>query len=111
MEVNKIYEGDCIEIMKGMEENSVDTVITDPPYGLEFMGKDWDKFKRINTGGGIKGKVSGTGIKRNTVNYIAGSSFQEWMTIVGEEMLRVTKPGGTLLIFGGTRTYHRMAGG
>ncbi len=40
--MNKIIQGDCIEIMKGMEENSVDTVITDPPYGLSFMGKKWD---------------------------------------------------------------------
>ena len=36
--------GDCIEEMKKLEANSVDTVITDPPYGLEFMGKEWDKF-------------------------------------------------------------------
>lgn len=35
--------GDCLEVMKGMDDNSIDTIITDPPYGLEFMGKDWDK--------------------------------------------------------------------
>ena len=34
--------GDCLEVMADLPENSVDTVITDPPYGLEFMGKDWD---------------------------------------------------------------------
>jgi len=34
--------GDCLEVMAGMEPGSVDTIITDPPYGLEFMGKDWD---------------------------------------------------------------------
>ncbi|MCH7772273.1 MAG: site-specific DNA-methyltransferase, partial [Bacteroidetes bacterium] len=44
MELNKIYQGDCIEVMKGMEANSVDTVITDPPYGIGFMGKEWDTF-------------------------------------------------------------------
>ena len=37
-----LHLGDCLDVMAGMEENSVDTVITDPPYGLEFMGKDWD---------------------------------------------------------------------
>lgn len=35
-----IINGDCIEVMRGMESNSVDTLITDPPYGLKFMGKD-----------------------------------------------------------------------
>ena len=42
---NKILKGDCIEQMKLLEENSVDAIVTDPPYGLEFMGKEWDKFK------------------------------------------------------------------
>ncbi len=37
-----IYQGDCLEIMAEMPENSVDSIITDPPYGLEFMGKHWD---------------------------------------------------------------------
>jgi len=37
-----IYTGDCLTVMAGMETNSVDAIVTDPPYGLEFMGKDWD---------------------------------------------------------------------
>ena len=40
----KLIQGDCLEVMTELEENSVDTIITDPPYGLEFMGKDWDKL-------------------------------------------------------------------
>ena len=40
----KINEGDVLEVLRGMEENSVDAVVTDPPYGLEFMGRDWDSF-------------------------------------------------------------------
>jgi len=42
-----IIQGDCIEQMKLMEDNSVDAIVTDPPYGLEFMGKEWDSFNRI----------------------------------------------------------------
>ena len=42
----KLILGDCIEKMKEMQENSIDAIITDPPYGLEFMGKEWDKFKK-----------------------------------------------------------------
>ena len=45
--MNKItlLKGDCLEKLKELEDNSVDSVVTDPPYGLEFMGKEWDKFK------------------------------------------------------------------
>jgi len=38
----QLIRGDCLEVMATLEENSIDTIITDPPYGLEFMGKDWD---------------------------------------------------------------------
>ena len=77
MKTNKIIQGDCLEVMKLMESNSVDTIITDPPYGLSFMGKKWDY------------DVPGVEI---------------W-----KEALRVLKPGGTALIFAGSRTQHRMA--
>lgn len=43
LEINKIYQGDCLDVMKGIEDNSVDLVLTDPPYGYSFMGKDWDR--------------------------------------------------------------------
>jgi site-specific DNA-methyltransferase (adenine-specific) len=42
----EIHHGDCIEGMKELKEDSVDAVITDPPYGLEFMGRSWDSFKK-----------------------------------------------------------------
>jgi len=106
-----ILQGDCIEKMKVMADNSIDAIITDPPYGLEFMGKKWDEFKQINTGGGVKGKMTGTGIKRNTVNYQAGLPMQIFFTEWAKECLRILKPGGFLLSFGGTRTYHRLACG
>ncbi len=41
--LNQIIQGDCIEVLQGFPENSVDLVVTDPPYGLGFMGKEWDK--------------------------------------------------------------------
>jgi site-specific DNA-methyltransferase (adenine-specific) len=39
---NSLYRGDCQEILKRIPDNSIDLIVTDPPYGLEFMGKDWD---------------------------------------------------------------------
>jgi site-specific DNA-methyltransferase (adenine-specific) len=75
----KIINGDCIEVMKTLEANSVDSIVTDPPYELGFMGKSWDA----------------SGIAFN---------IEVW-----QEALRVIKPGGHLIAFSGSRTYHRMA--
>lgn len=38
-----LYQGNCLEVMPTLDANSIDTIITDPPYGLEFMGKGWDR--------------------------------------------------------------------
>jgi DNA modification methylase len=38
----ELLHGDCVELMRAMPECSVDSIVTDPPYGLEFMGKEWD---------------------------------------------------------------------
>lgn len=43
LELDRIIQGDSLEVMRGMPDNSVDLVLTDPPYGYSFMGKDWDK--------------------------------------------------------------------
>jgi site-specific DNA-methyltransferase (adenine-specific) len=85
--MDKIIHGDCVEVMKTFLDNYVTTIITDPPYGLAFMGKEWDDF--------------GTDLKK----------FQEWARIWAVEAFRVAKPGATLLCFGGTRTFHRLACG
>jgi site-specific DNA-methyltransferase (adenine-specific) len=87
MEVNKIIQGDCLEVLKTIPNNSIDTIITDPPYGLAFMGKEWDNF--------------GTDLQK----------YQEWTRQWATEALRVAKPGATLLCFGGTRTFHRLTCG
>ena len=71
--------GNSLYKLQGIEDNSVDSIVTDPPYELGFMGKSWDN----------------TGIAYNV---------ELW-----RQCLRVLKPGGHLLAFGGTRTYHRMA--
>jgi len=73
-----IYNGDNRDVLKTLPDCSVDSCVTDPPYELAFMGKKWD--------------ASG-------IAY----SVDLW-----REVLRVLKPGGHLLAFGGTRTHHRM---
>ncbi len=44
---NKILHGDSLELLKDLDDNSVDSIVTDPPYGLSFMGKDWDSFNEV----------------------------------------------------------------
>jgi DNA modification methylase len=104
-----LLHGDCIQVMAGLEADSVDAVVTDPPYGLEFMGKEWDGPAlwdgRRNT---EAAKIPGGGSIRNAPTYKAGPGFQAWCEQWGREALRVTKPGGYLLAFGGTRTHHRL---
>ena len=75
----QLINKDCIEAMKAMPDNSVDSIVTDPPYELGFMGKSWDA----------------SGIAFN---------IEVW-----RQALRVLKPGGHLIAFSGSRTYHRMA--
>ena len=74
-----LYQGSMLDMLDNIRENSIDSIVTDPPYELNFMGKGWDN---------------------------AGISFQKdtW-----EKCFTVLKPGGYLLAFGGSRTFHRIA--
>lgn len=73
----RLLGGDCLDHLGMLGESTIDAIVTDPPYGLGFMGKKWDV--------GVPG-----------VDVFFGC-------------LRVLKPGGYLLAFGGSRTYHRLA--
>jgi site-specific DNA-methyltransferase (adenine-specific) len=75
----QILYGNNLDILPTLADNSIDSIVTDPPYELGFMGKKWDS----------------SGI---------AYSVELW-----QQCLRVLKPGGHLLSFGGTRTYHRVA--
>ena len=117
METNIILQGDCIEKLKELPENCVDSIVTDPPYGLEFMGKEWDKFKEgKNIAGGNTGKDTPYARSKPLPSaYQYGlkekNQLQQFCFQWAKECLRVLKSGGFLLSFGGTRTYHRMVCG
>ena len=74
-----LHLGDCRAVMATLDDNSIDAIVCDPPYELGFMGKAWDN----------------TGIAYDVT--------------VWQQCLRVLKPGGHLIAFGGSRTYHRLA--
>jgi len=103
---------DCIEGMKKLDDNSIDSIVTDPPYGLGFMGKQWDTYDKTQFGRqGEEGKNDLKEKKNFKVlpRYRSDDSFYEFSYAWSKEALRILKPGGFLLSFGGTRTYHRMA--
>lgn len=106
----ELIEGDCREVLKEFADNSIDSVVTDPPYGLEFMGKEWDKFadkpRRNPATGSREAPFAHHAVK---LDKNRGSAFQLWCGEWAEEVFRVLKPGGHVLSFGGSRTYHRMA--
>ena len=77
--MNKLILGNNIDEMKNIPSNTFDSVVTDPPYGINFMNKKWDK--------------------------VDSNFHYNW----AKEVLRVTKPGGYMLVFSSPRTFHRMA--
>lgn len=110
-ELNRIYTGDCIEVMKAWPENFVDTIITDPPYGLHFMGKSWDKFGGPLGHDHHKGHERSGSMHAGEYDFSRNPEFQTWCAMWGREALRIVKPGGLALVFGGTRLFHRMTSG
>ena len=80
----QLRNGDCIEVMRGLTEGSVGAVVSDPPYGLRFMGKAFD-------------------------NLGDGAAQREWHRGWVEPAYRVLVPGGVIKAFGGTRTFHHLA--
>lgn len=141
-----LMHADCVEAMRGMAPNSFDAIVCDPPYGLEFMGKEWDRLDGPTGGAGFTEDGMGKGFnalpsyRGNTNPTCAnckgtkrgndrkgfrrcrcdkpsfpndgkrqGEAQQAWHEEWAREALRVLKPGGHLLAFGGTRTYHRLA--
>lgn len=80
--INQIIHGDCFEVLKDIPDNFIDSLITDPPAGISFMGKDWDRNK-----GGILQWIN-------------------WFSEVMAECLRVMKPGACGLVWSIPRTSH-----
>lgn len=104
--LDTIINGDCLSVMKGFPDNSFDCVITDPPYGLAFMGKEWDSFRATRQTKNQFITNLGAGMRSQTRDELF--NYQLWCEQWANELLRVMKPGAHLLAFGGTRTHHRM---
>lgn len=82
-----IYHGDLFDVLPTLADESIDSCVTDPPYGIGVMGKKWDTF--------ITGQ----------------HDFQAWTKRWAREVYRVLKPGAHLLVCGAPRSFHRMTSG
>ena len=111
-----LHSGDCRAVLATLAENSVDSCVTDPPYGLQFMGKAWDRIGDTSANYTNLGKphASQNGYPMNKtrgrpIAETDGPAQQRWHETWACEVYRVLKPGAYLLAFGGSRTFHRMA--
>jgi len=125
--MNVIICGENLKVMAEFKDNSVDAIVTDIPYGIGFMGKEWDTFKNTTekaNKAGYENRQTKTEIRKSPLKGYASKSahaglydltrnaeYQEWCRIWSTEALRIAKPGAFLLCFGGTRTVHRATCG
>ena len=125
MQDYEIINADCLSAMQEMTDGCIDAIVTDPPYGLAFMGAKWDTFGRDKQYGNdsmeVRSKKAldyatankgapryGNGHGPGKLTAAEALAFQNAMTPIFKEAIRVAKPGAHLLCFGGTRTFHRM---
>ena len=114
----ELHQGDCLDVMRAMEAGSVDSIVCDPPYGLEFMSVGWDTFKDRSKGRSrTRNEWGDFGSREHPrkpqeqarIARKKAIAFQDFSALWAVEALRVAKPGAHLLAFGGTRTFHRLA--
>lgn len=129
-----LYHGDCLDILRAMPARSIDACVTDPPYGLGFMGKEWDTFApekaratkafAISNGDhgrkdainpNLRGRRQSPAMSPSQIEYkrdLDGQrGFQRWCEAWGREVLRVLKPGAHAVVCGAPRSSHRMVSG
>src|SRR5258708_108834 len=120
MQLDTILHGDALERLRELPDNSVDAIVTDPPAGISFMGKDWDNFSGKPARDSQPILDAAPRINRQSTSPFpyGGDSrpgkaerdaFIAFMSAVMAEALRVLKPGGHALVWALPRTSHWTA--
>lgn len=121
-----LYPGDCLDVLATLGPDSIDSVVTDPPYGIGFMGQQWDQPGTYGSTRSDGQKAKRRGHRRTDGSYLPEAAlaagtydqspasrrrFQAWCEEWGRACFRVAKPGAWLLSFGSPRSHHRLAVG
>ena len=104
--VNKIICSDTLELLPQIESDSIDVVLTDPPYFLDKLDNNWDYEEVVNKNNQYTIKSLPAGMKFDREQ---GKKFYTWYLKISEEIFRILKPGGFFFSFSSPRLYHRMA--
>lgn len=111
----KIYNSEFVAWANSYEGKKFHAVLCDPPYGLEFMGKEWDSFR---TSHNDKRSWKSDAEKRSSIMgenlphlYHAGIGYEKAVKSWGKALRKLLYPGALVFMFGGTRTWHRLAVG
>jgi len=126
----QVRAGDCVEVLATLDADTVGTVVCDPPYGLEFLGAEWDRLQGYCADTEFKGFVLPRQRQRNVkcpecsrwvwdkdgracacggVTRYQTRTMQDWHEGWLSEVFRVLRPGGRVKAFSATRTFHRLA--
>jgi len=104
--INQIIQGDSITKLAELESNSVDLVLTDPPYFLDKLDENWTISKVMDKRNQQVIKSLPAGMKFDREQ---GKRFYDWYLEISKQLLRILKPGGFFFSFSSPRLYHRMA--
>lgn len=104
--INKIICADALKLLPQIEENSIDVVLTDPPYFLDKLDNNWDHEEVSNQNNQYIIKSLPAGMKFDRKQ---GKRFYAWYLDISKAIFRVLKPGGFFFSFSSPRLYHRMA--
>lgn len=103
---NKVLHGDALELFKSVPDNSIDLILTDPPYFLDKLDSNWD-LEEVNSKKNMRVVTSlPAGMKFSRQQ---GVELYNWYLKVSKEAHRVLKPGGFFFTFSSPRLYHRIA--